>query len=223
VRVAGDVRLDRERARYRATISTAGLALAPLVASGPVERVRGSVVLRGRGFDGARLGYTTGLLADAPSAGRVRVGLAGHGRGALQRVRATAATDGLRARGTGTLGLDASRIDARVQATADLATVGRRHDVALTGTTTVVAAVQGSLGAPRITATVDAAAPGYGDTRLARATALAVVEPKPTEVRVEIARLGLVPLRGPAWALAGPTTLTAGRTIALTPATLASR
>src|SRR6185503_18484301 len=50
--------------------------------------------------------------------------------------------------------------------------------------------------------------PGYGDTRLARATALAVVEPKPTEVRIEIARLGLVPLRGPAWALAGPTTLT---------------
>jgi autotransporter translocation and assembly factor TamB len=223
VRVAGDVRLDRERARYRATISTAGLALAPLVASGPVERVRGSVVLRGRGFDGARLGYTTGLLADAPSAGRVRVGLAGHGRGALQRVRATAATDGLRARGTGTLALDAPSVDARVQAMADLATLGRRHEVALAGTTTVDATVRGPLGAPRVTATVDAVAPGYGDTRLARVTALAVVEPNPTEVRVGISRLGLVPLRGPAWTLVGSTTLTAGRTIALTPAMLASR
>ena len=223
LRVAGDVRLDREPARYRATIVTPDLAVARLIAGAPVERVRGSVAMRGRGFDGERVGYTTRLVADAPSAGRVRVGLSGHGRGASQRVRALAAGEGLHARAAGTLALDVPRLDARVQATADLPAVGRRHDLALAGTTTVDAAVKGPLDALRITATIDATAPGYGETRLTRATAAIVVEPKPAGVRMEIGRLGLVPLRGPAWALAAPATLTMDRTIVLTPATFASR
>jgi autotransporter translocation and assembly factor TamB len=220
VRVAAKVGLDREPVRYRMAFATDGLATAPFVAGSPVERVRGTVVAHGTA--GGRLGYSAALVAVAPRLGDVHLGVDGHARGARHRLQATLAAAGMRGSGDGALDVDAATVDARVRVTGDVAELGRRLDLALRGRATVAAEVRGPLATPRVTGTIEAVAPAYGDARLTRLTAAGAVEIRPDAVRVELARLGAAPPRGSPWSLSAPTTLELGRAIVLGKTTLAS-
>jgi len=221
--VVAAVRLGRHPTRYRVAVTTPGVDLRPLEPRVPVERVRGRVVLRGRGTNaGERLAYTATLGADVPRAGATRVRLAGHGLGDVHHLRTTVVTDAGLATARGTIALDGPTVDAHVDATGDLKALGRRLDLALGGRTTVSADVRGPLATPRIAGTIDAVDASYAGYAVTRASAAVVVEPQADRVRIEIARLTAEPARGPVWTLAAPTSAILGPSVELAPTTLAS-
>lgn len=221
--VTADVRWDRDPLRYRVALATDGLALRPFVASPPVARVRGTAVVHGAAASPARLAYTAALVAEGSTLGDLRIGLDGHGSGPQHRIEATASAAGSRVAAEGTLDVEAARVAARLRGVADLAALGRRLDLPLGGTATVVADVDGPLAAPRVAGTIDATEPRWSDTRLRRVAGRLAVESNPDGVRIAFAALTAEPRAGTTVSLAAPTTLAIGRVLELAPTTLVAR